>query len=97
MRQFVTFSTSNPENLPVPAPELLALHATCCKVAHLSGAAEYIDEIYRDADEMGVLSADGASGDTLSYMLLSLSKPVCHHYHPPAGGIAARQSDEGVY
>ncbi|KAH0834669.1 hypothetical protein J3R83DRAFT_10184 [Lanmaoa asiatica] len=49
--QFVTFSTSDPENLP--APELLALHATCCKVAHLSGAAEYIDEIYRDADQIG--------------------------------------------
>ena len=100
VRRFVTFSTSDPEKLPVPAPELLALHATCCKVAHFSGAAEYIDEIYHDADEMGVLSADGASGDVLTYMLLSLSKPVRHH-HYPAGGIAAghlgRESDEGVY
>ena len=74
MRQFVEFSTSDPENLPVPASELLALHATCCKVAHLSGAAEYIDEVYRDADELGVLSADGTSGDMLHYMLLSLLK-----------------------
>ena len=101
VRRFVTFSTSDPEKLPVPAPELLALHATCCKVAHFSGAAEYIDEIYHDADEMGVLSADGASGDVLSYMLLSLSQPVRHHHYPPAGGIAAghlgRESDEGVY
>ena len=72
VRQFVKFSTSDPENLPVPARELLALHATCCKVAHLSGAAEYIDEIYRDADKLGVLPADGTSGDMLDYMLLSL-------------------------
>ncbi|KAH0834654.1 hypothetical protein J3R83DRAFT_10164 [Lanmaoa asiatica] len=79
LRQFVTFSTSDPERLPVPAPELLALHATCCKDPHLSGAAEYIDEIYRDADQIGVLSADGASGDILDYMLSSLSKQVHHH------------------
>jgi hypothetical protein len=60
-------------HLPVPAPELLALHATCCKVAHLSGAAEYIDMIYRDADEIGVLAPDGTSGDILGYALSSLS------------------------
>ncbi|KAH0826493.1 hypothetical protein J3R83DRAFT_5497 [Lanmaoa asiatica] len=69
----VTLSSTDPANLPVPAPELLALHATCCKVAHLSGAAEHIDKIYRDADETAVLSADGASADMLSHMLLSLS------------------------
>ncbi|KAF8550034.1 hypothetical protein OG21DRAFT_1420364 [Imleria badia] len=73
--KFVKFSTPDPENLPVPACELLALHATCCKVAHLSGAAEYIDEIYRDADKLDVLSADGTSGDVLNYVLLSLLKP----------------------
>ncbi|KAH0826477.1 hypothetical protein J3R83DRAFT_5479 [Lanmaoa asiatica] len=72
LRQRVTFSTSDSDNLSVPAPEPLALHATCCKVAHLSGAA------HRDADEIGVLSADGTSGDILDYMLSSLSKPVHH-------------------
>ena len=76
MRDFVTFSTNDPEHLPVPAPELLALHATCCKVAHLSGAAEYIDRLYRDADEIGVLSGDGTSGDMLGYALLSLSNSM---------------------
>ncbi|KAF8437264.1 hypothetical protein L210DRAFT_3406198, partial [Boletus edulis BED1] len=45
VREYVKFSTSDPENLPIPACELLSLHATCCKVAHLSGATEYIDEI----------------------------------------------------
>ncbi|KAI9436374.1 hypothetical protein F5148DRAFT_1380312 [Russula earlei] len=72
-QQFVTFSTRDPEHLPVPSPELLSLHATCCKVAKLSGSAEYIDRVYRDADEMDVLAPDGASGDVLSYLLSSLS------------------------
>ncbi|KAI9509931.1 hypothetical protein F5148DRAFT_1011536 [Russula earlei] len=72
-QQFVAFSTTDPEHLPVPSPELLAFHATCCKVANLSGAAEYIDRVYRDADEMGVLASDGASGDVLGYLLSSLS------------------------
>jgi len=71
MRQFVTFSTIDAERLPVPSRELLSLHATCCKVAHLSGAAEYIDNIYRDAEDMGVLAGDGTSSDMLNFALLS--------------------------
>ncbi|KAG6369630.1 hypothetical protein JVT61DRAFT_14199 [Boletus reticuloceps] len=70
----VQFSTWDPENLPVPSRKLLDLHATCCKVAHLSGSAEYIDEIFRDADELDILSADGTSAAILDYLLLS-SKP----------------------
>jgi len=72
MRDFITLSTEKPE-LPLPDPVLLALHATCCKVAHLSGASEHIDQNYRDADEINVLAEDGTSGDVLSYALLSLS------------------------
>ena len=86
MRQFVRFSTPDPVHLLVPACDLLALHATCCKVAHLSGAAEYIDEIYRDADELGVLSADGTSGDILSYMLFrncGTQIPLCEPASAP--------------
>jgi len=76
MRQFVTFSTTDAEHLPVPSRELLALHATCCKVAHFSGAAEYIERTYRDAEEMGVLASDGTSGDMLNYALSSLPNDV---------------------
>ncbi|KAF9064412.1 hypothetical protein BDP27DRAFT_1471999, partial [Rhodocollybia butyracea] len=36
------FATLEP-SLSLPDPALLALHATCAKVAHLSGAGEYID------------------------------------------------------
>jgi len=48
------------------------LHATCCKVAHFSGAAEYVERTYRDAEEVGVLASDGTSGDVLNFALLSL-------------------------
>ncbi|KAG7085672.1 hypothetical protein E1B28_003217 [Marasmius oreades] len=43
---------------PFPSPELLALHASCAKVAHLSGAGEYLDELDEDLDELPVLAAD---------------------------------------
>ncbi|KAJ3567816.1 hypothetical protein NP233_g6108 [Leucocoprinus birnbaumii] len=73
MSDFVTFSSSDPDHLPLPSPELLALHATCCKVAQMSGAIKYIDKVYDDVDATGVLAYDGTSGDILSYKLLSLS------------------------
>ena len=65
------------EGLPVPKREYLELHATCAKVAHLSGAAEYIDKIHRDMEEITVLSSDGASADILEHALLTASpRPV---------------------
>ncbi|GJJ16067.1 hypothetical protein Clacol_010346 [Clathrus columnatus] len=39
---------------PLPDPELISLHRALCKVLHLSGAAEYIDSIFRDLGEGGV-------------------------------------------
>ncbi|RXW12257.1 hypothetical protein EST38_g13599 [Candolleomyces aberdarensis] len=65
----VKFTTENPEKLPVPSPQYLALHAACAKVAHLSGAAEYIETILRDAEEIPVLAADGSSGEVLTHLL----------------------------
>jgi hypothetical protein len=58
----VKLESTNREHLPLPSPELLALHATCCKVAHLSGAGEFIDRVYDSAEEMGVLADDDGSG-----------------------------------
>ncbi|KAJ7755330.1 hypothetical protein DFH07DRAFT_821852 [Mycena maculata] len=54
---------------PLPDPRLLALHAVCARVAHMSGAAEVLDEFDRDVKEMGVLAADGSSINTLNLML----------------------------
>ncbi|KAF8549144.1 hypothetical protein OG21DRAFT_1421787, partial [Imleria badia] len=37
--------TSQFKELPPPDPLLLALHATCARVAHMSGAAEFFDRL----------------------------------------------------
>jgi len=39
----------------------------------MTGAAEYIEKVYEDADAMGVLAFDGASNDILSLKLMSLA------------------------
>lgn len=56
--------------LPLPEPRLLALHAVCVRVAHMSGAAEALDELDRDVEATRVLARDGASANLL-YMKLS--------------------------
>ncbi|KAG6371800.1 hypothetical protein JVT61DRAFT_9155 [Boletus reticuloceps] len=48
---FVVDFSSKDELLPPPHPSLLALHATCARVAHMSGAAEFFDHIEWDAEE----------------------------------------------
>ncbi|KAI0363225.1 hypothetical protein BV20DRAFT_907939, partial [Pilatotrama ljubarskyi] len=53
---------SHRADLPVPNPRYLNVHATCCRIAHMSGAADYIDRILRDMEEAKVLAEDG--GDT---------------------------------
>ncbi|KAK0207733.1 hypothetical protein IW262DRAFT_1281698, partial [Armillaria fumosa] len=65
----VTFTTSDNEQLPVPSAALLALHATCARVAHLSGVAEHIDKLDRDADDLAILAPDGSSAEVLSSAL----------------------------
>ncbi|KAF9477024.1 hypothetical protein BDN70DRAFT_995249 [Pholiota conissans] len=66
-----TFTTLDPEKLTVLSPEYLAIHAPCAKVAHLSGAAEYIDKFYRDVeDAISTFNVDGSSADVLETDLL---------------------------
>ena len=72
----VTFTSPDPDKLPCPSPQLLALHAVCAKVAHLSGAGEHIDKFDRDADDMDVLATDDTSSEVLTNALLkSMSQP----------------------
>ncbi|KAF8125459.1 hypothetical protein EV363DRAFT_1402453 [Boletus edulis] len=73
----VTFTSPDPLVLPFPSQELLALHAACAKVAHLSGASEYLDNLDRDADELDVLAADGSSFAVLTHAIVkSKARPV---------------------
>ena len=46
--RFRDFSTPEGKVVPAPSPRLLEIHAACAQVAHLSGAAEILDEFYRD-------------------------------------------------
>ena len=66
----VTFTSHYPE-LPLPSPKYLRIHAACCKIAHLSGAAEHLEHIFREMEELKVLALDGTSADVLSYVLHS--------------------------
>ncbi|PBK88967.1 hypothetical protein ARMGADRAFT_1167751 [Armillaria gallica] len=69
-RRTVTFTTPDPEALPLPNPAYLAIHAASCRVARLSGAADYVEELLREEEEvrerierMGILAKDGTSMD----------------------------------
>ncbi|KZV68374.1 hypothetical protein PENSPDRAFT_540997, partial [Peniophora sp. CONT] len=46
----VTFESHVP-GATVPNPRYLHLHASCCKVAHVSGASSYYDELERQLEE----------------------------------------------
>jgi hypothetical protein len=59
--------TFNDDPYPPPDPKLLAIHAAFCRVLHASGAAEQIDRIMRDMENMTVLSSDGST-DIGSYV-----------------------------
>ncbi|PPQ65717.1 hypothetical protein CVT26_000334 [Gymnopilus dilepis] len=65
----IVFTTPDEERLPLPDPRYLALHAACARVAHLSGAGEYIDEVLRDLETTGVLAPHGSS-DVLYHALV---------------------------
>ena len=55
--------------VPPPDPKLLALHATCARVAHMSGAAEFFDKLERDVEETEVLAFDGSSAHLLRNLM----------------------------
>ncbi|KAH9175892.1 hypothetical protein EDB89DRAFT_1903406 [Lactarius sanguifluus] len=61
--------TSEYPDLPLPNPDYLEIHAACCRVAHLSGAGEYMDKVLEDLEDTRVLSQDGSSGRILSFVL----------------------------
>jgi hypothetical protein len=65
------FSSAEPENLPVPSPIYLAIHAACAKVARLilSEAAKRMDKIDRDMAESKTLDPGGSSAAMLEHAL----------------------------
>ncbi|KAF5313466.1 hypothetical protein D9611_008612 [Ephemerocybe angulata] len=58
----VTFVSHDPR-LELPDPKYLKLHAAVCRVAHLSGAAEYMNQHDRDIENLSFLASDGSSAN----------------------------------
>jgi hypothetical protein len=67
----------------LPNPDLIALHAACARVAHMSGAAEYFDMLERDAEETTVLASDGGSAYLLHGLLSLVPGCVGEQLHQP--------------
>ena len=61
--------TSEVEGVQLPDPLLLVLHATCTRGAHMSGAAEFFDQLECDAEEMEVLAFYGSSAPLLGSLI----------------------------
>ena len=64
------FTTPDPAKYPLPLPDYLHIHATCAKIAHLSGVGKYIDNILMDLEDTKILSQDGTSAELLDRLLL---------------------------
>ena len=58
--EIITFHSADPQ-IPLPDPRYLAIHAACAKVCHASGAAEVIEKMLREYEEIPVLATDGSS------------------------------------
>lgn len=61
------------EQYPLPGREYLRLHAVCCRVAHLSAAGEYVEEILDDLNDTRVLAQDGGSKELLASALARIA------------------------
>jgi len=65
--RIVTFTTATA--LDLPDPRYLRLHAAVCRVAQLSGTAQYLDSYDLELETMKVLAFDGSSSELLSSQL----------------------------
>ncbi|KAF8532782.1 hypothetical protein BDD12DRAFT_764950 [Trichophaea hybrida] len=69
----ICFRNNDPNvSCSLPSRSLLRVHAACCKILGASGAAEYVDKILRDRDEISVLGTLAEDGSTELYSLWML-------------------------
>lgn len=55
-----TLFLTDDRTIDPPSSHLLAIHRACSLILHLSGAAEFVDKVIRDMDEM-VVRSDGTT------------------------------------
>ena len=71
------FARPDADALSLPDPRYLEIHAACCKVAHVSGAAEFLDRAVRDVEESpGTLAEDGGSAHALAWAISQIVPPA---------------------
>lgn len=61
---FVNCEKEGVERATLPSARLLKMHMACCKMLEMAGAAEYVESLLRDREEMevkGTLAEDGSS------------------------------------
>jgi hypothetical protein len=81
----ITFP-STPE-LPPPSANYIALHATCCRIAALSGATDHFVAVEEDFDAYRGMPFSGVSGEALD----SLSRFL--EFGIPTNGRSQRYCD----
>ncbi|RDB20054.1 hypothetical protein Hypma_013054 [Hypsizygus marmoreus] len=69
----ITLTSSDPARLPLPSPCYLAVHAAICRIARMSGAAEYAENVLKDWEFTAVLAEDGSSAFLLTNILTTMS------------------------
>ncbi|KAI0727096.1 hypothetical protein C8Q72DRAFT_886799 [Fomitopsis betulina] len=47
--------------IPTPDPRTIALHAACTRITHMSGASEFLRELYRDTEDISVMTEPDAA------------------------------------
>ncbi|KAK0207775.1 hypothetical protein IW262DRAFT_1498433 [Armillaria fumosa] len=57
--------------IPLPDRRYFRLHHACATIAHLSGAGEVVEQLFRDMEDLKVLAEDGGSNHLLSLALSS--------------------------
>ncbi|KAJ3537144.1 hypothetical protein NMY22_g5715 [Coprinellus aureogranulatus] len=71
----VTFTSTSPL-LELPDPRYLKFHAAVCRIAQMSGVAEYLEKRDSDLEYMTVLDESGDSGELLESRLRDLALAV---------------------
>ena len=49
--------------IPAPDPKIIALHAACARIAHMSGAMEHLRELYRETDDISIMTKPNAADE----------------------------------
>ena len=61
---------SSDPDIKMPSKEYIKMHASCARIANLSGAVEIIEKWDQEMDESDVLISDGSQATLLEYALM---------------------------